>query len=401
MKKKLLLSCVLFSVFALWITTSSAQENKTNVPPISLKHRNLEVIKSNNGNDRGELRSVNLAGFNLTPYQPTGWDDKIVLSTATGTHTSAATILNNQNIYLDWAIINNGSSDITQTFTVNLYIDGTLSDNIDIQGLKSGYYVSASDWAYSPFSAGSHTFKIVADAGNTVSENDESDNEYSLTKTITYTEPCVNLSFFQPSGWDNKLVLSTVRGTNSTASTIYSNETIYADWAVRNIGGCGTTLTFNVNILVDGVLANSFPVNGLDYGSSISVFDREIGPFSAGLHTFRVVCDANNLVNEIDETDNEYSINFTTTALTTGVEPLENSKAINIYPNPFSNELVIEFKGNTEMVDYEILNSSGKAISSGKVSEKTCVNTSTFLPGIYMLKYYNNKISGIKKIIKE
>ena len=400
MKKYLLLRSVLFSVFAVWITTGSAQENKTNVPVKRVKNGNVEVFKSDSHSDKNEVRSVSLAGVNLTPYQPSGWDDKIVLSTVTGTHTSAATIYNNQTIYLDWAITNDGTSDITQTFRVELYFDGVLSDNIDIQGLQAGYYVSASDWAYWPFSSGSHTFKIVADAGNVVTETNESDNEYTRTKSITYTTPCVNLTPIQPTGWDNKLVLSTIRGTSTTASTIYSNDIIYADWAVRNIGGCGTTLTFNVNIYVDGSLANSYPVNGLDYSSSISVFDRQIGPLTAGLHTFRVVSDTNNVVNEIDKIDNGYSRQFTI-SVATGIESPENSSAIKIYPNPFSDELFIESKANNELIKFEILNSTGQTINSSELMGKTIVNTTTFLPGFYLVKYHNDKISGIKKIIKK
>jgi subtilase family serine protease len=400
MKKILPLRSVLFSVFTVWITTGSAQENKTKVTVAQVKQGDIEVIKLNDGTGIDESRSLKLDGVNLTPFQPSGWDDKIVLSTVSGTHTSAGSVFNNQDIYLDWAIINDGTIDITQTFTVALYIDGFLSHNFTVQGLRSGYYVTVSDFAYWPFSSGSHTFKIVADATNIVTETNESDNEYSRTLTITYTEPCVNITPIQPTGWDNKLVLSTVRGTNTTASTIYSNQIIYADWAIRNTGGCGTTSTFNVDIYVDGSLANSFPVNGLDYSSSISVFDRQIGPLTAGLHTFKVVSDANNVVNEIDETNNEYSRQFTI-SLVTGIESPENSSAIKIYPNPFSNELFIEFKDNNELVDFEILNSAGKTISSGNLLEKTTLNTAAFLPGFYMIKVHNEKVSETIKIIKK
>ena len=66
------------------------------------------------------------SAVNLTPYQPSGWAHKIALSTANGTNTSASTISDNQPVYLDWAVINNGSSTVSSTFYTYLYVDGVL-----------------------------------------------------------------------------------------------------------------------------------------------------------------------------------------------------------------------------------------------------------------------------------
>jgi hypothetical protein len=57
-----------------------------------------------------------LAGENLTPYQPSGWDNKIVVSTRTRTCTSASTIYSTNNLYVDSSIMNNGMSNITTPF---------------------------------------------------------------------------------------------------------------------------------------------------------------------------------------------------------------------------------------------------------------------------------------------
>ncbi len=122
---------------------------------------------------------------NLTPYQPSGWDNKIVLSTVSGTNTSASTFCDNQIIYIDWATENNGTCNISQTFYTDLYVDGLYQNTYTTNGLNTGFYASLSDLTIGPLAAGSHTFQIVVDANGDVSETNEGDNSYSRTITIT------------------------------------------------------------------------------------------------------------------------------------------------------------------------------------------------------------------------
>jgi len=74
---------------------------------------------------------------------------------------------------------------------------------------------------------------------------------------------------------------------------------------------------------------------------------------------------------------------------------------INIYPNPFKNELIIYSKGNTEILNFEILNSIGKVIYKGNLIDKTIVETSNFTTGIYLVKIGNGNAFEIRKIVKE
>ena len=72
-----------------------------------------------------------------------------------------------------------------------------------------------------------------------------------------------------------------------------------------------------------------------------------------------------------------------------------------IYPNPVSNELVIELKGNKEKVNFEIINSIGQVVYKGNLTEKTVVQTTNFAQGVYIIKLDNNKTFEFRKIIKE
>jgi hypothetical protein len=78
-----------------------------------------------------------------------------------------------------------------------------------------------------------------------------------------------------------------------------------------------------------------------------------------------------------------------------------NIGKINVYPNPITNELMIEIEGNNEPVYFEILNTLGQVVFKGNLVEKTTVQTSNFAPGVYLIKFTNGKTFEFKKIIKE
>ena len=75
---------------------------------------------------------------------------------------------------------------------MKLYLDGTLKNSWSKAGMNAGSYLYAPDYNIGILPAGLHTFKIVADGDNTVSENNEADNEYS--RTITVIQRTLNVS---------------------------------------------------------------------------------------------------------------------------------------------------------------------------------------------------------------
>ena len=84
-----------------------------------------------------------------------------------------------------------------------------------------------------------------------------------------------------------------------------------------------------------------------------------------------------------------------------GIETNENNQTIKVYPNPVSNELIIELEGNKEKVTFEIFNSIGQIIYKGNLIEKTTVQTTNFAQGVYLIKLNNGKTFEFKKIVKE
>lgn len=131
---------------------------------------------------------------NLSPYQPTGWSDKIVVSkTAICTYNScidSSPLLSSDTLYVNWAEDNEGTTATSATFYIQLYVDEVL-----IQSWRTDPPLYADQWNYiaaqsiGSLSAGTHTIKIVVDSDNTVDESNESDNTYTKTITVSSAAP--------------------------------------------------------------------------------------------------------------------------------------------------------------------------------------------------------------------
>src|SRR5215217_577804 len=124
---------------------------------------------------------------NLTPFQPSGWSDKIVVSTSTGTNTDSSTLRTTDTLFVDWAIWNNGTAATTSNVLIKLFVDGVERNAWISEPLNPNFFTSIQDQSIGSLTAGAHTIRIVADPLNAISESNESDNEY--TKTITVTNP--------------------------------------------------------------------------------------------------------------------------------------------------------------------------------------------------------------------
>lgn len=84
----------------------------------------------------------------------------------------------------------------------------------------------------------------------------------------------------------------------------------------------------------------------------------------------------------------------------TGTELFDINEAVKVYPNPFSDELIIENNGAIDNLNFEIYNAMGQVVFKGDLVEKTIIKTGSFTPGVYLLKLGNSKTTEFRKIIK-
>jgi len=122
---------------------------------------------------------------NLTPYQPSGWSARVVVSNTTGTNTDSSSLSSSDQLYVDWSVINNGSGPTSATFSTQLYVDGVLKSTWTTNPPLAPYnYVSIQDYAIGSLGAGTHTVKVVTDSVGAIDESNEMDNEYVRSITV-------------------------------------------------------------------------------------------------------------------------------------------------------------------------------------------------------------------------
>jgi len=84
----------------------------------------------------------------------------------------------------------------------------------------------------------------------------------------------------------------------------------------------------------------------------------------------------------------------------TSIPSFDSNEKIKVYPNPVSDNLTIEYKGNTDEVKYEIYSSTGQLITTGVLLETTVVYASTFPSGLYTIKFNTGNKFEFRKVIK-
>lgn len=136
---------------------------------------------------------------NLTPHQPAGWSDKLVVSKVTGTTTDSTNLNAGETLYLDWAVINNGPAAINSTFEIELSVDGVSRTSWSSSSLGVNAYTYLQDYTLGSFTAGTHTLRIRADSTAVITESNETDNDYTKTIVVIGTPDIriapVSLSF--------------------------------------------------------------------------------------------------------------------------------------------------------------------------------------------------------------
>lgn len=129
------------------------------------------------------------AGFNLRPYQPSGWDGPLVASGQAGTHTSGG-LVGGSPTYMDVAFANDGPDSVfvpANSDLVEILFDGASIGYLRNQNAfdlsPAPTYVYWEDVQINGVSAGQHTFTMVVDPLDIFTESNEGDNSYIYTGT--------------------------------------------------------------------------------------------------------------------------------------------------------------------------------------------------------------------------
>ncbi len=272
-------------------------------------------------NISGRIANVTIADSTMTnkvelpdliPYKPKKWDGAIVISTQPETKTDAEEITTEDSLYIDWAAINRGSVNTVNTFHTRLFLDGSPIKNwYSNPPLKPNKYSRVRDFELDPLPAGNHTLTLEVDYRNEEPESNEENNIFEKEFTVVNVN-IPDLTPYQPKNWDSPIVISTEAGTNSDATVITTEDTLYLDWAAINRGSVNTVNTFHTRLLLDGSpIKNWFTKAPLKPNFYIPVRDFELDPLPAGNHTLTLEVDSQNEEPESNEENNVFEKEFT------------------------------------------------------------------------------------------
>ena len=366
-------------------TESDLPVSESDLPPF-LDNYPVVAAQETEEDDSDEIpgNDIGIQGYtpNLTPYKPSGWSGAVVISDRTGTNTDTA-IQAGKTVYIDYAFANNGGADIGVTFYSALYINGSLVRTGTAYGLKKGYYGYAQDFGYIFSKAGTYTVKLVCDVNRNVSESNEADNTYQISKSAADNNIKPNLTPYKPSGWSASIVVSDRTGTN-TDNVLYAGSRGYIDYAFINNGQSDIGSTFYSALYINGSLVR----NGASYGLKKGYYGytQDFGyTFSqVGTYTIKLVCDVNGNVPESSECDNicqrSISVGNIQKANLTPYKPSGWSASIVVSDQTGTSADTVLYTGKTGYIDYSFVN-NGLTDSPGTFNSALYINGSLVRKG--------------------
>ncbi len=330
-------------------------------------------VQESNENDNVYERSKSLSASsmpNLTPYQPSGWDGKIVVSNQAGTHTETI-VYAGQKAYIDYAYINNGTADIGQRFYSEFYVNGSQVRRSYKDGLAANFYAYKNDFEYTFPSAGTYTLKLAVDVDGDVQESNENDNVYELSKNVSSSSR-PNITPYQPSGWGDKIVVSNQTGTH-TETTVYAGQTAYIDYAYINNGKADILQRFDSVFYINGSQVRRSYIDGLVENSYAYKNDFEYIFPSAGTYTLKLAVDVEDDVQESNENDNVYERSKSVSASSMpNITPYQPSgwdgKIVVSYQAGTHTETTV-YAGQKAYIDYAYINNGTEDIAQRFYSE--------------------------------
>lgn len=197
---------------------------------------------------------------------------------------------------------------------------------------------------------------------------------------------------------------ATGSSTTNFITVNYSSSAVSGNISVKGHNECGdgvaSTLPVEVNIkpttpivssIANGLHSNA--LNGNQWynkdGLIVGATDQDYIPKSSG--DYYVVVSVNGCNSNFSN-----SMNF----IPTGINSTVSTRTIKVYPNPTTNEVTIEFEGNTNKIEFDILNSIGQVVFTGFLVEKIVVQTVSFTSGIYLVRLKSGDTFEFKKVLK-
>lgn len=264
--------------------------------------------------------------FNLKPKAPGGWDAPVLVANKSGIQKNTK-LLEDEDVFISWAITNEGPSDVKTLFFVDLMLDGVMLERWRNTQLPAGFVGSVPDWEQlldkAQPSPGIHTVAIVVDPTNLLPESDETDNafeqEFTWSPSANPADPTPvasrlpDLQPAAPAGWESAMVATSYQG-DSKIGPLSVDSTTFVKVGLENDGLAGVGDDVRVHLLLDGMMVRELTWSGLVPGQVVksSEWNDLLGvvAFSEGNHKLTMVIDPHDVVRESDEDNNTLELDL-------------------------------------------------------------------------------------------
>lgn len=221
----------------------------------------------------------------------------------------------NATVFVTVKNIGNGSVDLSGTFQfveLRAYVDGAPALTGGFQRLDAGQ--DATFNFTNIFSPGTHLVTATVDDSNVVSEANEGNNQYSKSFTFGVT----------PSGQPD------LRAMDITVNPVQADQQATVTVFIKNIGNASLNLSSSqfaeLRTTIDGTAARTHYFQQMNAGQS-SAFSFT-ATFPAGNHTVAAVVDAQNIVAEPNEANNQLSRLFTFPGTIYVIDPIVGQSCV-------------------------------------------------------------------------
>ena len=187
------------------------------------------------------------------------------------------------------------------SFRVHFYVDNSFKGYQDVEEIGADATVAKTfDWIAR---TGSHSIKVIADEVNQVTESDETNNAKRIAISTLPPDFIIETITWEPE--------STSMG-----------DTVTFTVTIKNQGSGKSDYSYVAYYIDDNYLASDY-VNPIDVGASAN--ETFTWTAEAGSHNIKAVADSENEVAESNETNNEKTVTFSTTAPDLIIETITGS----------------------------------------------------------------------------
>ena len=205
---------------------------------------NNNINESNEDNNYYE-RTLTVLGAekpDLTPYQPSIWNDKIPVSRTrlmgNAVHDDSGPYYAGQELFINRAIGNQGKvSAGAVTYKIEITGEGGISWTDTTMAISAGYYsYYVKDYPIGQLAPGTHTIKLWIDYNDEIAESDETNNYYERTISIVGCKYSISpTKSTHPAVGDSGFIRVTSNGNDCSWSASTT-----ADWITITSGSSGT-----------------------------------------------------------------------------------------------------------------------------------------------------------------